>query len=144
LTKNTGLTVLKELYRVKSGCKHQNILCGPDSPLFALPQISHLVTSDWLSNFLLVEIYYFTRTLKKFTKKTGSTMPKKFKCKSGCKHQNIFCGPDSPLFVLSLISYLVTYDWWSNFLMVEIYYFTRKLKHWPKTQDWWCLKNLKV
>jgi hypothetical protein len=58
----------------------------------------------------MVEIYYFTRKLKN-CQNTGSTAPKKVQVDKWLpEHQNILCGPDSPVFALPQISHLVNYD----------------------------------
>ena len=102
-------------FKFGSGRQHPNISCGPDSPLFALPQLSHLANYEWIFHFVMVEIYYFTRKQKN-CQKTGSTAPRKIQLyRSGRQHQNIFCGPDSPLFSLPQISHLVNFDWIFHF-----------------------------
>jgi len=93
------LTALKK-FKCRSGRHHQNIFCGPDSPLFALPQLSNLANDERIYYFSTKENYYFsTQTLVR-------QRLKYFKCRSGRQHQNIFCGPDSPLFALPQLSHL--------------------------------------
>jgi len=42
---NTGLTAPKN-FKFRSSRQHQNIFCGQDSPMFALPQLSHLANYE--------------------------------------------------------------------------------------------------
>jgi len=142
--KNAKTLVRRHLKKLKCrSCRQlQNIFCGPDSPLFALPQLSHLAKYEWIFHFLIVELYYFTRKLKK-CQKTGSTAPKKIKFRSGRQHQNIFCGPDSPLFALPQQSHLAKYEWLFHFLIVKIYYSTRKKWKIAKPLVRWHLNKFK-
>jgi hypothetical protein len=124
LTKTLFRRQLKK-FKCRSGRQHQYIFCGRDSPLFALPLLSHLAIYKWIFNFLMVEIYFFIRKLKNCQKTLVRRRLKNFKCKSGRQHQYIFCGRDSPLFALPQLSHLANYEWKFHFLIVEIYYFTR-------------------
>ena len=139
---NTGSKAPKKI-KFRSGRQHQNIFCGPDSPLFALPQQSHLAKYEWLFHFLIVELYYSTRKKWKIAKPLVRRHLNKFKCRSGCQLKNICCAPDSPLFAFPRLSHQVKYEWIFHFLIGEIYYFTWKLKN-AKTLVRRRLKNSSV